>query len=278
MFPVLQAETIGPAITRLRVLAPRVAAHRRPGQFAIVRPLQDSERIPLTIADADPEAGTITLIVQAVGRTTRILCALRPGEGVADVLGPLGRPTETVRVGSVAVVAGGVGSAIVYPRAVALRAAGNTVVGILGGRTGPLVTLECELRAACDDLRVTTDDGSAGRRGLVTDELADLLVQRTLDLVLAAGPVPMMAAVAALTDEHGVRTLCSLNPIMVDGTGMCGGCRVDVGGETRFACVDGPEFDAHAVDFDLLAKRNRAYADFERRQAELTPCRAVATA
>ena len=276
MHRVMESEAIAPGVTRLRVVAPRVATHRRPGQFVIVRPLADSERIPLTVADADPEAGTITLVVQAVGRTTRLLSRLRPGEHVADVTGPLGNPTVPERVGTVAVVAGGVGSAIIYPRAKALREAGNTVVALLGGRTASLVTLEAELRAVCDEVRVTTDDGSAGRKGLVTEELEALLDERSVDLVFAAGPVPMMAAVAEVTRRRAVRSLCSLNPIMVDGTGMCGGCRVEVGGHTRFACVDGPEFDAHAVDFELLARRNRAYVGFERRRdAELEPCRVV---
>ena len=275
MYRVLETEIVAPDVTRLRVLAPRVATHWRPGQFVIVRPLRDNERIPLTVADADPDTGAITLVVQAVGRTTHLLCDLPVGGHVADITGPLGQPTDAKHVGTVVAVAGGVGSAIIYPRAKALRAVDNTVLGILGGRTAALVTLERELAEVCDELFVTTDDGSAGRKGLVTEVLTDLLAERRVDLVFAAGPVPMMAAVAEVTRPLEIPTECSLNPIMVDGTGMRGGCRVDVGGKTRFACVDGPEFDAHAVDFERLAQRNRAYLDFERRRAELEPCRAV---
>ena len=266
-FPIRAAEQLAPGVMRFRVEAPRVARYREPGQFVIVRADADGERIPLTVADSDAQDGTITLVVQAVGKTTAQINALRPGDALADVAGPLGQGATPTHYGTAVVVAGGVGSAIAYPRAVALKEAGNAVIVILGGRTAELITLEDEMRSIADELRPVTDDGSYGRKGLVTDELADLLAERHVDHVLTAGPVPMMAAVADVTRPHGIHTLASLNPIMVDGTGMCGGCRVEVGGQTAFACVDGPEFDAHRVDFELLARRNRSYLDFERARA-----------
>jgi ferredoxin/flavodoxin---NADP+ reductase len=276
VFRVVCGEQVAPSVTRLEVEAARVSRHWRPGQFVILRPDTSSERIPLTVADVDREAGTITLYVQAVGRTTRLLSQLRTGEAIADISGPLGRPHDAELWGTVVAVAGGLGAAIIHPLARASRHEGNTVIGILGARSRDLLILEAELGRACHELRVVTEDGSAGRQGLVTDVLADLLAEQAADLVLAAGPVPMMAAVAEVTRGRDVPTLCSLNPIMVDGTGMCGGCRVEVGGRTRFACIDGPEFDAHEVDFDLLAKRNLAYRHFERRRdAELQACLAV---
>ncbi len=268
-FTIRAAERLAPGVMRLRIEAPRVARHRQPGQFVIVRVDEDGERIPLTVADADLRDDTITLVVQAVGRTTAQINALRPGDTLADVAGPLGRGADLTRYGTAAVVAGGVGSAIAYPRAVALKQSGNEVIVLLGGRTRELVTLEAEMREIADEVRPVTDDGSYGRQGLVTDALVDLLAERRIDHVLTAGPVPMMAAVADVTRPHGIHTLASLNPIMVDGTGMCGGCRVDVGGKTVFACVDGPEFNAHEVDFALLARRNRSYLEFERARAEM---------
>ena len=268
-FTIRAAEQLAPGIMRFRVEAPRVARHRQPGQFVIVRVNEGGERIPLSVADADLRDDTITLVVQAVGRTTAQINALRPGDALADIAGPLGQGADPIRYGTAAVVAGGVGSAIAYPWAVALKEAGNEVIVLLGGRTRDLVTLEDEMRTVADEVRPVTDDGSHGRQGLVTDALADLLTERRIDHVLTAGPVPMMAAVAEVTRPHGIHTLASLNPIMVDGTGMCGGCRVDVGGKTAFACVDGPEFDAHEVDFTLLARRNRSYAEFERVRAEM---------
>ena len=271
-YRVIANDVLAPEIHRIRVDAPRVARHQQPGQFVVVRPLEDSERIPLTIAAASPAEGWIEVIVQGVGATTRDLNALPAGSEVEDLAGPMGLPSEVRRFGTVAVIGGGVGTAIAFPTAAALARAGNEVVGIVGGRTRDLMILEDELRAVCAEVIACTDDGSHGVHGLVTDVLAGLLAAgRRVDRVLAIGPVPMMRAVASLTEEAGIPTVVSLNPIMVDGTGMCGGCRVEVGGETRFACVDGPEFDGHAVDFELLALRNRAYREFEERQA----CRVV---
>jgi len=269
MARVLDTSETGPGITRLRVDAPRVARHWRAGQFAIIRPTSESERVPLTIAAAHRSQGWIEIIVQAVGRTTAEIASTPAGAELADVVGPLGIPSEIDVFGHVVVVGGGVGTAVAYPTAIALAGAGNRVTVIVGGRTKDLVILEDELRAAGLTVVVTTDDGSAGVHGLVTDALTAIIATDPPDRVIAAGPIPMMRAVAEATRPHGIATMASLNPIMIDGTGMCGGCRVRVGGEVRFACIDGPEFDAHLVDFDLLARRNRAYLDFERTQREL---------
>jgi ferredoxin--NADP+ reductase len=264
-FPVVESQRLGPTLTRLVLRAPLVARKRQAGHFVIVRPCETGERIPLTIVDGCAESGTITLIVQAVGRTTRLLAGLEAGDEVADVLGPLGHPTPIVARGTVACVGGGVGTAEVYPIACALRAAGSRVHAIIGARTADLLVLAQEMADVVSSLTLTTDDGSQGRAGTVAGPLRELLEgDERLDSVYAIGPLPMMKAVAELTRPFGVRTVVSLNPIMVDGTGMCGGCRVTVGGETRFACVDGPEFDGHLVDFDELARRNRSYAELER--------------
>ena len=271
-FRVVHTERLAPTLTRLVVEAPLVARKRQAGHFVIVRVNEAGERIPLTIVDGSAECGTITLIVQAVGRTTRLLCALEAGQELADVLGPLGNPTPLRRWGRVACVGGGVGTAEVYPIARALRAAGNTVHAVVGARGRDLVILEREMADCADSLTVTTDDGSHGRHGLVTAPLRERLDRHDLDAVYAIGPLPMMKAVAELTRPYRVPTFVSLNPIMVDGTGMCGGCRVTVDGQTRFACVDGPEFDGHQVDFDELMRRNRSFADLER----LADARAVA--
>ncbi len=265
MFRVLATEALAPTITRLVVEAPLVARKHEAGHFVIVRTGEGGERIPLTICEADAARGTITLVVQAVGRSTRVLCALHAGDVISDVVGPLGNPTplETARV--VACVGGGVGTAELLPIARALRAAGNEVCTILGARTKNLVVLEREMAACSRTLVVTTDDGSHGRAGMVTHPLQEWLAAgMPLAAVYAIGPLPMMKAVAEVTRPFGVKTVVSLNAIMVDGTGMCGGCRVSVGGEMRFACVDGPEFDGHAVDFDELMRRNRTYVDQER--------------
>ncbi len=267
MVRILSAEPVAPRIVRFEVEAPRIARHQRAGQFVIVRVTPDGERIPLTIADADPERGSVTLVVQEVGHTTRTMNARGPGDELADVVGPLGEPTTIDRFGSVVVVGGGVGTAIAHPTARALVEAGNEVVAIVGARSAELLVYVDELAALGADVRVCTDDGSAGRHGTVTDELGELLARQRPDRVFAAGPVPMMRAVAEATRPAGVPTIVSVDPIMVDGTGMCGGCRVVVGGRTLFACVDGPDFDAHAVDFDVLAARNAAYREWERREA-----------
>ena len=268
MFPILEAALLAPGVKRFTVEAPRVARHQRPGQFVIVRLHEHGERIPLTIAAADAERGSIDLVVQAVGRTTHVLHTLGRGDQVLDVAGPLGRPSELARFGTVAAVAGGVGAAVILPIAAVLRDAGNRVVAIVGARTREQVILERELGAASHDLIVTTDDGSYGRAGFVTERLAEVLAREPIDRVLAAGPIAMMRAVAELTRSTGVVTVVSLNPIMVDGTGMCGGCRVLVDGQSRFACVDGPAFDAHRVDFEVLARRNTMYRPQERASLE----------
>ena len=260
MFPIVAADWLGPDVKRFCIRAPRIAKKQKPGQFVIVRIHERGERIPLTIAASDVEAGTITLIVQGVGKTTKLMNSLEVGDAILDVVGPLGRPSEVRRYGTVVVIGGGVGTAIAYPTARAMNEAGNRVVSIIGARTKELVILEDEMRAVSDEEIVTTDDGSYGRRGLVTDPLRERLERgERIDFVLAIGPIPMMAAVAETTRPPQVRTVVSLNSIMVDGTGMCGGCRVLVGQEAKFACVDGPEFDAHQVDFEVLAKRNAMY-------------------
>jgi ferredoxin/flavodoxin---NADP+ reductase len=262
MYKIVSKKPLSPNVTRLEVLAPRLALIRRAGQFAIVHRGPGAERIPLTIADSNPEAGTITLIIQAVGRSTRELVALNVGDSIADVAGPLGHPTELISSGRAVCVGGGVGTAVVFPIAQGLHRAGAQVTSIIGGRAKEWVILEEELRQL-GDVVVCTDDGSHGRKGFVTDALRDMLSTSKIDMVYAIGPVPMMRAVANLTRPLNVRTIVSLNPVMVDGTGMCGGCRVVVGGETLFACVDGPEFDGHKVDFDLLMDRLGTYREFE---------------
>jgi ferredoxin--NADP+ reductase len=266
MFPILEARFLAPDVKLLRIEAPRVARKRLAGQFVILRVHERGERIPITIADSHAERGDITIVVQGIGKTTRLLNSLGAGDSILDVVGPLGRPSEVELFGTACVIGGGVGAAIAYPTAVALKKAGNRVISILGGRTRALVVLEDEIRAASDVVHVTTDDGSYGEKGLVTDKLRALIEGgERIDYVLAIGPIPMMRAVAETTRPHGIRTVVSLNSIMVDGTGMCGGCRVSVDGKSRFACVDGPEFDAHRVDFQNLANRNAMYREAEAR-------------
>jgi ferredoxin--NADP+ reductase len=262
VFPIVEARFLAPEVKLFRIAAPRIARKRQAGQFVIVRLHHDGERIPLTIAGAAAD-GTITLIVQGIGKTTKLMNRLEAGDAVLDVVGPLGQPSEVELFGTVAVVGGGVGTAIAYPTAVALQQAGNRVIGILGARTRGLVILETEMDTVCDRLVVMTDDGSYGRQGLVTAALAEAAAAERIDRVLAVGPIPMMRAVAEVTRPLGIKTVVSLNPIMVDGTGMCGGCRVLVAGAAKFACVDGPEFDAHAVDFAVLQQRNAMYRDAE---------------
>ncbi len=269
MNSIIAKTQLSPNVTRLDVVAPRIAQIREPGQFVIVRRGEDAERIPLTIADADPDAGTITLVIQSVGKSTRELVALEPGDAIADVAGPLGRPTELIASGRALCIGGGVGTAVVYPIAQGLRARGVEVLSIIGGRSKEWVIFESEL-GRLGEVAVCTDDGSYGRHGFVTDAAKDALGASRIDIVYAVGPVPMMRAVVELTKPLGVRTIVSLNPVMVDGTGMCGGCRVAVGGQTLFACVDGPEFDGHQVDFDLLMDRLSTYREFE--QQALAAC------
>jgi NAD(P)H-flavin reductase len=246
-----------------------VATHRKPGQFVIVRVTDHGERIPLTIADADPEVGTISLIVQSVGKTTREMAMLRSGDTIHDIVGPLGRPTHIQQFGSVLCVGGGIGIAPLYPIAKGMKEAHNHVITVLGARTHDLLILEDDLCTVSDELIVTTDDGSYGTKGLVTDAIRSLVNGGThIDQAVVIGPPVMMKFTSLLTHELGIPTMASLNPIMIDGTGMCGGCRVTVGGEIRFACVDGPEFDAHKVDWDSMIRRLGTYRTAEQQAAE----------
>jgi len=259
MHKIISAKFLAPNIKRLEISAPKIAEKRKPGQFVIIRINEVGERVPLTIADSDISKGTITIIVQGIGKTTKELNSLEAGDFIADVVGPLGKPSHIENFGTAISIGGGVGTAIAYPTAVALKHAGNHTISILGGRTKEFVILEKEMREICDEVFVTTDDGSYGKHGFVTDQLKELIDQRKIDFVLAIGPIPMMKAVAEVTREKNIPTVVSLNPVMVDGTGMCGGCRATVDGKTVFVCVDGPEFDAHKVDFETLGRRNRTY-------------------
>ena len=264
MHLILSKEVLAPDVVRFWVEAAPVARKRRPGQFVIIRLTEEGERVPLTIADADPARGAISLIVQGVGKSTRQLNALEAGDTILDVAGPLGLPTHIEPGQSVCCIGGGIGTAVVYPIACGVKALGGNVVAIVGARTRDLVILEEDLRRVADECVVTTDDGTYGQHGLVTDALKGLLeAGRVFDEVVAVGPLPMMRAVVETTRPLGVKTIVSLNPIMIDGTGMCGGCRVTVGGEQKFVCVDGPEFDGHQVDFAELSARLRAYRDQE---------------
>ncbi len=271
MYPIVGKAQLSPNVTRLVVEAPRIAQIRRPGQFVIVRGDEGAERIPLTIADADPVAGTITLIIQAIGKTTEDLVALEVGGAIRDVAGPLGRATELLEAGSAVCVGGGVGTAVILPIAQGLNERGVAVTSIIGGRSREWVILEEEL-SATGRVITCTDDGSYGRPGFVTQALSEVLENERPDTVFAVGPVPMMRAVVELTRPAGVPTVVSLNPIMVDGTGMCGGCRVSVGGHTLYACVDGPEFDGLAVDFAELSDRLGTYRDFEKAALDSRHC------
>ncbi len=259
MFRIVDKKQFSDKVYSLVVEAPRVAKARRPGHFVIVRTGEGGERIPLTIADADPSRGTITLVVQAVGASTECICALEPGQCFDDLVGPLGRATDIALRGTVVCCGGGVGVAPLLPIVRAMKEAGNRVVSVIAARTSDLVILADEVRAASDELIVMTDDGSLGRKGLVTQGVEEVLLREQVDEVVAIGPAIMMKFVAELTRKYDVPTICSLNTIMVDGTGMCGACRVTVGGRMRFVCVDGPEFDAHQVDFDEMLMRMRAY-------------------
>ena len=262
---VLRKEKLAETITLLEVEAPLIAAACRAGQFVVVKPNEFGERIPLTISDADREAGTITIIFQEVGRTTRELGMVEVGDDLPDIAGPLGAPTEIANCGRAVCVGGGVGIAFLRPIAAALKDAGNTVNIILGARDKSLIILEEEMRRLSDDLVVTTDNGSYGLKGFVTDALRGILDSGPpIAIVFAIGPMPMMKGVSDLTKPYNVKTIVSLDPIMIDGTGMCGGCRVTVGGETKFTCVDGPDFDGHQVDWEELKNRKLAYAEEER--------------
>lgn len=269
MYPILAKEALSPVTTLCVVEAPEVARKAKAGQFVILRVTEKGERIPLTIADYDRDAGTITIVAQEVGKTTRLLGALNAGDSLASLTGPLGRPAEIEEFGTVVVVGGGLGIAPVYPKCRSLQEAGNYVIGIIGARTRELIFWEERMRSVTDELIVCTDDGSYGRKGVVTVPLKELLDSgRQVDRVWAVGPAIMMKFVCLTTQPYGVKTLVSVNSIMVDGTGMCGSCRVSVAGRTRFACVDGPEFDGHEVDWDLLLKRQRIFLDLEKQSVE----------
>jgi len=269
MFKIVHAQFIAPGIKRFIIEAPRIARKQRPGQFVIIRICENGERIPLTIERSDAQNGRINIVVQSMGKTTHLLNTLETGDSLLDVVGPLGKPSEIAYFGTVVAIGGGVGTAMAYPTAAAMKQAGNHVIAIIGGRNKDLVILEREMREVSDSVFVTTDDGSYADQGLVTDKLRHLIDNGTrIDLVLAVGPIPMMRAVAEVTRKENIRTVVSLNPIMIDGTGMCGGCRVLVDGKSEFACVDGPEFEASRVDFDVLVQRNSMYRDAEKRSME----------
>ncbi len=260
MYSILEKETLAPTIKLFKILAPLVAKKAEAGQFVILRIHDEGERIPLTIADFDREQGTITCVFQEVGKTTMELGVLAEGDCIRDFVGPLGLPSHIEKYGHVVCVGGGVGVAPVYPIARALKEAGNEVTGIIGARTRELLFWEEQMCAACTELKVTTDDGSYMRKGFVTDLLKEVVQEKdNVDLCIAIGPLPMMRAVCDLTRTYKLKTIVSLNSIMVDGTGMCGSCRVTVGGEVKFACVDGPEFDGHQVDFTEMARRAVIY-------------------
>jgi ferredoxin--NADP+ reductase len=266
MFEIVRKEEMAEGTVILNEIdAPRIARKARPGQFVILKATEDGERIPLTMAETDPDKGTVTVIYMVVGKSTALFRDLQVGDGYQDVIGPLGRATHIQKLGKVVCVGGGTGVAVLHPITRALKAIGNHVYCIIGARSKDLLILEEHMRAASHELLITTDDGSYGRKGFVTDALRDLLEKEDIKQVVAIGPVPMMKFVSQLTQQYGVPTLVSLNPIMVDGTGMCGGCRVTVGGKTQFACVDGPEFDGHQVDYDELMLRLQAYCEEEQR-------------
>jgi ferredoxin/flavodoxin---NADP+ reductase len=268
MFEIVDACFLAPGVREFEIRAPRIARKQKPGQFVILRLHEEGERIPLTIKGSDPVRGTIRLVVQSVGKTTFLMNDLEAGDAILDVVGPLGKESEIARYGTAVVIGGGVGTAIALPTARALDQAGNHVISIIGARTREMVILEEEVRSVSSQTFVMTDDGSYGETGFVTKKLAELVETRPIDFVLAIGPVPMMKAVAEVTREKGIRTVVSLNSIMVDGTGMCGGCRVIIDGKSEFACVDGPEFEAHRVDFDVLMQRNAMYRPDEKRSLE----------
>ncbi|WP_418704150.1 sulfide/dihydroorotate dehydrogenase-like FAD/NAD-binding protein [Anaerotruncus massiliensis (ex Liu et al. 2021)] len=265
MYKIVKKRALNDTVTLMEIEAPHIAKKAKAGQFIIFRVDERGERVPLTIADYDREKGTVTIIFQIVGASTKLLNTLGEGDSLLDFVGPLGQPTHVgPEVRRVCVIGGGVGTAIAYPQAKALHAAGLEVDMIAGFRSKEIVILEEEMKAVTDHLYLMTDDGSYGEKGLVTQKLEELIkAGNPYDLVIAIGPVIMMKIVAAATKPYGIRTLVSLNPIMVDGTGMCGGCRVRVGGQTKFACVDGPDFDGHEVDFDELMKRNSFYKERE---------------
>ncbi|HAZ11295.1 MAG: ferredoxin-NADP reductase [Bdellovibrionales bacterium GWA2_49_15] len=265
MFKIIEARFLSKDVKLFKIAAPRIAKKRLAGQFVILRLDEQGERIPLTIADSDAKEGSITIIAQGIGKTTKKLNTLNAGDSILDVVGPLGKPSHIENFGTAVCIGGGVGTAIAYPIAKALKQVGNHTITINGARSKDLVILEQEMKKFSDEAYITTDDGSYGHHGFVTDILKKLISEgRKINFVLAIGPIPMMRAVTEATRPHGIKTVVSLNPIMIDGTGMCGGCRVIVGGKSEFACVSGPEFDAHNIDFDNLINRNKTYLDLEK--------------
>ena len=272
MYKIVEKTRLNPTVSRMVVEAPLIARKAEPGQFIIFRAFPDSERVPLTIADTDAKAGTVTIIYQIVGRATMELDRLEEGDALQDFVGPLGLPTKTDGLKKVCVVGGGVGCAIAYPVAKKLHELGCEVHAVVGFRNEDLIILENEFKAASTRFVLMTDDGSAGEKGLVTNALEALISEgNQYDEVIAIGPLVMMKFVCGVTKKYGIKTVVSMNPIMIDGTGMCGGCRLTVGGETKFACVDGPDFDGHLVDFDEAMKRGAMYRDFETKERE-TEC------
>jgi ferredoxin--NADP+ reductase len=278
MFKITEATVLSPNTKLYRILAPRIAKKQKAGQFVILRIDEFGERIPITISGSNPEEGTITIIVQSIGKTTKKLATLEAGDFIRDVAGPLGRESEIEKFGTVVVIGGGLGAAIAYPTSRAMKEAGNYVISIVGARSKEYMILEDEMKAISDQLLITTDDGSYGEKGFVTNKLQSLIDSGVkIDYVLAIGPIPMMRAVAEVTRPHGIKTVVSLNAVMIDGTGMCGGCRVSIKGQAKFACVDGPDFDAHQVDFALMSQRGAMYRTaeqealkrFEEAQAEV---------
>ncbi|NMA79348.1 MAG: sulfide/dihydroorotate dehydrogenase-like FAD/NAD-binding protein [Clostridiales bacterium] len=266
MFKIRKKEQLSKLITLLEIDAPLIARKAQPGQFVIIRVDDHGERIPLTIADFDIDTGTITIIIQAIGKTTKMLSVLEVGDSVLDLVGPLGMPTKVGNPKKVAVIGGGVGCAIAYPQAKSLFNSGVEVDIIAGFKDKDFVIIEDRMEKVSDNLYITTDDGSYGEKGFVTNKLSELIKSgKEYNLVIAIGPVPMMRSVAEITKKYGIKTIVSLNPIMIDGTGMCGGCRVTVGGKIKFACVDGPDFDGHQVDFEELMLRNSTYRESERK-------------
>jgi ferredoxin/flavodoxin---NADP+ reductase len=273
VFKIKKAEFLSADVKLFEIVAPEIAKRRQAGQFIILRLDEQGERIPLTIADSNPEQGTVTIIVQGIGKTTKSLNQKESGDSIMDVVGPLGKASHMEKFGTAVCIGGGVGSAIAYPTAVALKEAGNHVITINGARNKDLIILEEEMKQFSDESYITTDDGSYGHHGFVTDILQKLIDEkRELNFVLAIGPIPMMRAVAEATRPHNIQTVVSLNPIMIDGTGMCGGCRVLVDGDSKFACVDGPEFDGHKVDFTNLINRNRIYQGLEQESLKQHEC------
>jgi ferredoxin--NADP+ reductase len=265
VYRIVEKKVLAPTITKYLIEAPYVARKRKAGNFVIIRVDETGERIPLTLVDSNLTNGTITLIVQAIGKTTKALALKKEGDSIMDVMGPLGNPTPIESGKTIACIGGGVGTAELYPITKALKDAGNTIYTIVGARSKDLVILESEMEQVSNKLYITTDDGSYKRKGFVTDQLKELLEANLgINMVYAIGPLPMMRAVSNLTKPYNVRTLVSLNAVMVDGTGMCGGCRVTVNGKMKFACVDGPEFEGHEVDFDEMLLRNRSYTDMEK--------------